>query len=275
MLYRYSRVEDTNMTSPIPSDITKLDSNGDGTTDRIYVGDLKGKVWRISISDSGLTGRVVFNSNGKKMFYPPDVTMESDAGLYEALFFGTGDREHPKEVTSINRLYSVKDKGLPGTLTESDLVDVTLDKIQTGSEAEKQAINLQLKNGNGWYVKLDQNVGEKSLSQPVVWSGTVYYTTFGPTEGSESDPCFVGEGVARVYAMDYKTGGAVIDFDGNGTFDRSDRAKVIGTSIPSSVVIALRSEGLASGYVSVGGGIYTPPLKKNKSLVPVAWRRIF
>ena len=33
----------------IPSDITRLDSDGDGKVDRLYVGDTGGRVWRFDI----------------------------------------------------------------------------------------------------------------------------------------------------------------------------------------------------------------------------------
>jgi hypothetical protein len=46
------------------------------------------------------------------------------------LFFGTGDREHPKELTAVNLLYTLKDRHYSGILTESDLVDVTLGPLQ-------------------------------------------------------------------------------------------------------------------------------------------------
>jgi type IV pilus assembly protein PilY1 len=274
LVWKYTIAENPSMIYSIPADVTKVDSDGDGKTDRIYVGDMGGKLWRIDLSTSGLTGRIIFDC-GRKMFYSPDVTLESDAGIYEMLFFGTGDREHPKEPAVLNRLYAVKDKNLNGTLTEADLVDVTADRIQVGSDAEKAAITAQLKNGNGWYIKLDQNPGEKSLSQPLVFSKTAYFTTFSPTSGSQGDPCFVGEGVARMYMVDYKNGSSIFDADANLTLDRSDRSKLVGTSIPSSVVIALRNDGIASAYIGVGGGIISPPLKNNKTVVPVSWRKIF
>jgi type IV pilus assembly protein PilY1 len=274
LVWKYTVAENPSMTYSIPADVTKVDSDSDGKTDRIYVGDMGGKLWRIDLSESGLTGRVIFDS-GKKMFYSPDVTLESDEALYEMLYFGTGDREHPKENVTINRMYAVKDKNLSRTLTEADLVDVTTDRIQIGSDSERTNIATQLKNGSGWYIKLDQNLGEKSLSQPLVFSKTVYFTTFSPVTGSQTDACFVGEGVARIYIMDYKNGSSVFDFDLNGTLDRSDRGKVIGTSIPSSVVIALKVDGVASAYIGVGGGITSAPLKKNKTLVPISWRRMF
>jgi type IV pilus assembly protein PilY1 len=136
-----------------------------------------------------------------------------------------------------------------------------------------------LKAKNGWYIKLDQNPGEKALSQPVVFYKVAYFTTFNPVAGSGTDPCFVGEGVARLYAVDYTNASALFNFDlsndsGGVVLNRSDRSEVIGTSIPSGVVITFRGSN-AVGYIGVGGGVFTPPLKKSKNIVPISWKRVF
>jgi type IV pilus assembly protein PilY1 len=198
------------------------------------------------------------------------------------LLFGTGDREHPKESASINRLYAIKDKNPSTALTEDNLVEVTQDSLQDSitSEAGKANINSALSNKDGWYIKLDQNPGEKCLSSPVVYYGVVYYTSFAPNFGTEGDPCFVGEGTGRLYALKYKTGNAAFNLDGSldGATTRSDRFAVIGTGIPSGVIITF-IEGKAVGYVGVGGPggprVPKPKLLSDKSLVPVYWRIVF
>ena len=278
LVYRYSYAENAAMNYSIPSDVSKVDADGDGRADRLYVGDMGGRMWRIDITSSGLTGKILFNA-GRKIFYPPEVTFENDSGLYETLFFGTGDREHPKENTVINRLYSVKDKNPSATLTENDLVDVTSNLVQTGSSTERQQILDQLTAKSGWYITLDQHAGEKALSQPVVIYKVAYFTTFNPVAASVSDPCFVGEGVARLYAVDYMNGSSVFNLDltndsSEVVLDRSDRSEVIGTSIPSGVVIAFRG-GVVVSYVGVGGGVFSPPLKKSKNIIPINWKRVF
>jgi len=81
------------------------------------------------------------NQRSPETLLPPDVTLERDSVDYEMLFFGTGDRENPKDTTVINRLYAVKDKNPPATLEESDLVDVTSDLLQdpNSTQAQKDA----------------------------------------------------------------------------------------------------------------------------------------
>ena len=292
LIWSFSNANNPDMKYSIPSDITRLDSDGDGTVDRLYVGDTGGRVWRFDIGDptpGNWSGKMVFNSNPgtsdhRKMFYPVDVTLESDKSKanYELLLFGTGDREHPKDETVVNRLYAVKDRGLSSVLTESDLVDVTTDILQetTTTADEKTAILNALETKNGWFIKLDQNVGEKSLSMPVVFAGVAYYTTFTPSLGSEMDICFLGEGTGRIYALKYKTGNAAFNLDslndlgGSPVLMRSDRSKIVGAAIPSGVIVTF-VRGTAVGYVGTGGGVYVPQLPSNKSLIPVSWRIVF
>jgi type IV pilus assembly protein PilY1 len=286
LVWRYSYAENAQMSYSIPSDIARVDTNGDGKIDRLYVGDMGGRMWRFNIGDSNTanwTGRIIFQSNlgptdKRKIFYPPDVTLENDSGNYEMLLFGTGDREHPKESTNINRLYAVKDKNLPTVLTENDLVDVTPDLLQdqNASDATKASIRNSLNEKSGWCIKLADNIGEKCLSSPVVYYGTVYYTTFTPTFGSGPDPCFVGTGTATVYVLEYKTGNAVFNLDGSldGAITRSDRSTTIGTVIPSGIIITFIG-GTAVGYVGVDAGIYRPKLSSTKSLIPISWKIVF
>jgi len=287
LIWSYSYAKNSSMTYCIPSDIARVDIDGNGKVDRLYVGDIGGRMWRFDIGDPNTTkwtGKIIFNSNSgssdyRKIFYPPDVTLEKDGGNYEMVFFGTGDREHPKATNYVNRLYAVKDKNPSSPLSETDLVDVTLDLLQDPgtSDADKTTILNSLRGKNGWYIMLDQNLGEKCLSNPVVFYGTVYYTTFTPSPGSETDVCFVGEGTGRIYALNYKTGNAAFNLDGvisPETITRGDRSATIGTSIPSGTIITFIG-GTAAGYVGIGGGVYIPLLQNTKSLVPVNWRVVF
>jgi type IV pilus assembly protein PilY1 len=269
----------TTMTYSIPSDVARVDTDGDGKVNRLYVGDMGGRMWRFDVESSdsaSWSGRIIFQSNpggdastGRKIFYPPDVTLEVG---YEMLFFGTGDREHPQNGTVSNRIYAVKDKNLGSPLVETNLYDVTDDELQwsTTTATRKDEILTALDQAYGWYIIL--GTGEKSLATPVVFYGIAYFTTFSPEEGT--DPCQAQFGTARMYALDYKTAMAVFDFDGNGTIGASDVSTEIGTAIPSGVIITF-IEGTAVAYTGVGGGVDSPVLPNTKSIVPIYWRTVF
>jgi type IV pilus assembly protein PilY1 len=289
LIWRWTKDEDSSrMVYSIPSDIGKVDTDGDGKIDRLYVGDMGGRIWRFNIGDAtntaSWTGNILFGGQGK-IFYPPDVTLENDAGNYEMVFFGTGDRENPKgELASINRLYAVKDK-LPYPHTpigEGDLKDVTEDLLQDPSttDATKTSIMNELRNKAGWFIKLDQRPGEKCLSSPVVFFGAAYYTTFAPTVEGQSNICYLGPGSGIFYAVNFKTGNAVFNLDvtndvvGEAVITRSDRGKVIGPAIPSGVIITI-IEGSSAGYVGIGGGVYVPDVLKRNILIPMSWKMVF
>jgi type IV pilus assembly protein PilY1 len=295
-IWKYSVVENAEMKYSIPSDIARVDTNGDGYVDRLYVGDMGGQMWRFDIQDpnpANWSGKRLFDANvpapsagvdRRKMFYPPDISLEKDGfGNYELVLFGTGDREHPKGTTVVDRLYTVKDRNPGAALNESNLVDVTGDQLQSSSAsaAQKQAILDSLKTASGWYIRLNQYTGEKCLAPPLVFYGVSYFSTFSPLLEEVSDPCFVGEGTARLYALNYLNGNAIFNLDtgndtgGTAVLGRSDQSMIIGTAIPSGAIIAIIGGNTSAGYIGVGGGIFKAPLKSPNVIIPLTWRQKF
>jgi type IV pilus assembly protein PilY1 len=281
----------TTMTYAIPSDVAALDLNGDDLIERAYVGDMNSRIWRFDIGDldhnnnsdpSEWTVKKIFEpdmAEKRKVFYPPDVTLEKDStGEYEMLFFGTGDREDPKGVKAIrDRLYALKDRNYSGTLSKTDLVDVTLYYQKTAAEQKTMLADINSK--YGWWMQLDKKEGEKCLASPVVYAKVAYFTSFSPSTEAVGDPCFIGEGTGTLYALNYATGQAAFNFDltndTSGTvIGATDRRITIGSAIPSGVVITVIG-GKVTAYIGVGGGVYRPTLSSTKSLFPVHWKLVF
>lgn len=268
------------MTRAIPSDVARVDTDYNGMIDRVYVGDLGGQMWRFNVNNpdpSVWSASVLFTApSGRKIFYPPDVTLEWNAGAYEMLFFGTGDREHPKEPTGVDRFYGIKDKSEAGTLTETDLYDLTADELQQAGVTQEtiNQILADLNSKKGWLIQL--NPGEKCLSAALVFNKEANFTTFTPPPDSGGDPCFVGEGVGKVYKVDYLTASAVFDFDGSGTLTARDRYDTAGHGIPSGVVIAILPTKIME-YTGIGGGIYyrTGGAVQGGTNVKQYWKIIF
>ncbi|MGQ9647446.1 MAG: pilus assembly protein [Thermodesulfobacteriota bacterium] len=284
--WTYSQ-DPTRMIYSIPSDITTLDVDGDGFVDRLYVGDMGGRVWRFDIGDpstSNWTAKIVFNSNAptdgkRKIFYPPDVTLER--GDYEMLFFGTGDRENPTGTSSVNRLYAVKDDNPSSPLTESDLVDVTSNLLQSpsASESDKTAFLNLLRQKKGYFITLE-NAGEKCLAPAIVVAGAAYYTTFTPSVADPNDICFLGEGTARLYALDYQLATAVLNLDVTNDTERpvlrkTDRSLIIGTGIASGVVITVSGGRQVVGYTGVSGGVASPEIPNKRVHFRINWKLLF
>ena len=267
-VWRLDYRRDPRMKYSIPSDISCVDTSGNGYIDRLYVGDMGGLMWRFDIKDAdpnAWSGKILFNSNisvgsgRRKIFYPPDVTLEKG---YEMVFFGTGDREHPNDTSVTNRFYALKDRGLNTTLTEDNLEDVT-----NGSSSPEQLVKKE-----GWFVSLEANKGEKVMGGTVVGYGAVYFTTFAPSSKS-------GEGTARVYALNYQNGNAILNPNpANDTdavkIDFMDRSKVIGKGIPSGTIMsALGKKPVA--YTGIPGGIYRTPVRGHSVIIPISWRLVF
>lgn len=316
----FNYVDDNTMDHCI-IDVSGVDHDSDGITTRVFAGDLGGNLFAFSddITRTGpvagsytATGRTpdgswptrfkLFSAPGKKIFYAPDV-VEETFGDY--LFFGTGDRADPLETTVDNYLYTLKNTWTTGTLTQSDLVDVTEDilqleigdTIQTGSHAGetltagnidtiKQEIRNSLTDGNGWYIELEGD-GEKIVCSPIVFAGVVYFTTYTPSAtAGGADPCTVNQdrGVARLYAVDYLTGEAVLNFDESNDqvvdeetvemLKKSDRSKTIGTAIPSAPVVAVL-EGGPRMLIGVEKGIQSQEVLAEGDMYLFYWRQMF
>jgi type IV pilus assembly protein PilY1 len=229
-----------------------------------------GRMWRFDVKDVGekddptkWKGKIIFTGNGK-IFYPPDVSLERDTnGNYEMIYFGTGDRENPKDTTFVNTLYAVKDRDTP--LIESNLANITDYSVLPG-DATKLSLN-------GWYIRLE-NPGEKCLAGAVIFGRGVYYTTYTPpTEIDPEDPCRIGEGDGRIYIVNYLTGNAIFNLDGETGMGKEDRSMDIGSGIPSGVIISIFG-GNSIAYTGVGGGVFSPEVTTSKTLIPINWRII-
>jgi type IV pilus assembly protein PilY1 len=266
-VWRWDYEKDPNMKYSIPSDVSCIDTNGDGYVDRLYVGDMGGRLWRFDINSSdpnAWAGRIIFNSNfgamsaRRKIFYPPDVTLENG---YEMVLFGTGDREHQNETKVVNRIYAFRDNGSNAVLSEDDLANLTKDIASI----------MNFGHSDGWFISLEANKGEKVLAPPVVVYGVSYFTTYTPSpDGSD--------GIARIYALNYRTGYPVFSLSkGNGAegpkTDFSDRSKMIGKGIPSGTVISA-VRGRLVALTGVEGGIYNTPLRRHSTLIPIWWREV-
>lgn len=286
LVWKFTSDNSSSMKNCIPGDVNSIDINGDGFVDRLYVGDTGGRIWRFDIGDvankGSWTGKLIFESPaGLKIFYPPDVVLERDSGGdYEILLFGTGDREHPKGTTEVNRIYAIKDKNPSTSIKESTLTEMTDCLLQdpNATQEQEQARLNALSSSNGWFIQLSSN-GEKVLAEALTFGGAVYCSTFSPTVIVSEDPCQIGEGTGKIYVLKYKTGNAVFNLDytndvGGEVIKKEDRSLFVGTGIPSGVIIAVFG-GKVVGYSGVAGGIYSPQLSTTNPLIPMTWRIIF
>ncbi len=292
-------LELANMNFSIPSDIAFIDANGDGETDRLYVGDMGGQLWRIDLGatlkkdvNGGSTGaRLAVVTDGdpatktdnRKFFYPPDVAQVTDTTFstvkdYDMVTIGTGDREDPLNATVHNQLYAFRDNLISAKiannftpLTVSDLYDATANLIQDGDATQQAAALAALKAAKGWYIDLVEVAswkGEKALAPSVTLNGVVYYTTYLPADPNANNTCAPQEGTGRLYALNLLNAEAAMEQTGDNTLNKADRTVDLGGGIPSELVPVFQETGV-TGLVGVGGGAvdYNPniPLPRIKT----------
>ena len=117
------------MNFSIPSDIVFNDSDYDGLTDRLYVGDLGGQMWRVDLAEAvpetgtrgtgtvvGLLASIGGSSaaNQRRFFVKPSVTQVNDfdfstSEAYDLILAGTGSIPDPLGETVKDRFYAFRD----------------------------------------------------------------------------------------------------------------------------------------------------------------------
>lgn len=140
-------LEVTGMDYAIPSDITVIKNLSGDATNRAYVGDTGGNLWRIDFGGNTRNWKVTkiaaiadlttlvgtapnqYVTGYRKFMNPPDVVAQTG---FDAVVLGSGDREHPFDNTVVNRFYMFKDRGNdvgPGTGTTYYYRDTNGDNI--------------------------------------------------------------------------------------------------------------------------------------------------
>ena len=120
------------MNNSIPSDITVLDMNGDSFADRMYFGDMGGRLWRLdiwhgqppaSLVSGGLLATLgaghlggepdsdAMKQAARRFYYAPDVSVVTPRGSapYLNIAIGSGYRGHPLDKAIQDRFYAIRD----------------------------------------------------------------------------------------------------------------------------------------------------------------------
>lgn len=233
-----------------------IDTDGNGTADTVYAGDLFGHMWKFDISASapGSWGVAyeLFNA-GKPITQTPDVSKSPHGDFM--VYFGTGKYLEASDVanTDTNAFYGIWDH-FNGIVTTADLVQqtfgITTDVGGTYRTVSDVGVNYDLPAPikKGWYVSLPN--GERSVTDPTVRGGRVIFTTLIPDSGA----CSFG-GSGWLMELNYLTGGKLpkpaLDTNNDGFINVADT--IVGglklDAIPSAPAI-IRGELTAPG----GGG---------------------
>jgi len=240
------------MNNSIPGAISVLDVDGNGFADRMYAGDMGGRVWRFDITNgasaSGLVAGGVLASLGagdqstpvradsRRFYYAPDVALISLRGAkpYYNLAIGSGYRGHPLEEDTHDRFYSLRDYQ-PFTALSQTAYDATT-RVITGDadlvDVTKSVDTVVAEGAAGWKMEL-MNLsdstwqGEKVLAEAITVGGIILFPTFQPngyqSTGATKDPCLPAT-LNRVYAVNAANARPFVDNNHDGTLDVDDRA---------------------------------------------------
>jgi type IV pilus assembly protein PilY1 len=253
----------TDMTHAIPSSVTVLDTDADGFTDRMYVGDLAGQVWRFdiyngnnyngtgtsalvtggviaSLGEKGLATPVIGDLVNNRHFYSaPDVAkfIVPGGANYYNVAIGSGDRSFPKSnVTTADRFYSFRDYRLSAQ-PQSYYTGLTTIKDADLTATDGSSVITDL---DGWKVVLTTK--EKALAQAITVNGLVMFTTFIPGV-VVANSCGPTTGSGRTYTATVATGkkyfadpNTADTADGNGFYEAFAT-----TGLPSQVSIVNES----------------------------------
>jgi len=268
----------------IPSTLSVADTDGDGHTDRMVVGDTGGKVWRADMASTDTAdwklallasvGRHAPGASGmaddRRFFHRPDIVPAADGlGIFDGILIGSGNRANPLDDGGLARdfFYMIKDRNTTaGTGANTGYVhgsfgDVTDNCLQQGTNC---LVNLS----SGWRM-LMENPGEKILATPLTVTGKVFFTSYLPQGGSSASLCAPSEGAGRLYAVGLQDGRAVINYDTSD--DSSDAPDAPSTK--EDRYIELNSAGIPAEVVSIPPNkILRPDLQVEAIDATTRWR---
>ncbi len=258
----------------IPADISFVDRDNDGKTDRFYAADLGGNVWRVDLepttgSPAGntpdkwqvskfaalgcATGSCASGTTPRKFFFPPNVVSVGATGVsgsYDVVLLGSGDREHPLKSTTagssynvVNRFYALKDTNTGKDAGGSAITEVGL--FNASSVAYDRTLS-------GFYTSFA--TGEKAVNASTTLRGTTFFGTNKPTPPSTTS-CSSNLGEAKGYALNPFTGITTFTVYDGGGLPPSPTAGIVtivlsdGTSVKKEFCV-----GCGGGSALGGGG---------------------
>lgn len=194
--------------------LAAIDLDGDGVQDRLYAGDLAGRVWRFDVQHGAgaaawLTGGLVAdfsNDEGRLFIAAPDLSLSAPADAPPRLTLALGTAA-PGNAAASNRFYVLYDRDVQENRTQEqydELSPVTeADLQQVRATIDETSAASGLDEGPGWYVELGS--GHVVTPSLTLQHRTVLALAPSiPREGS----CEI---FARIVTLDLEAGRIVVD----------------------------------------------------------------
>lgn len=230
----------------IPSELTVLDTDGDGVQDRILVGDTGGNLWRADFPsgpDPGTARRswrlsrlaclgrhggpscaeLPGKPDDRRFFHPPDlVQLRAGEHRRDIVLIGSGDRENPLDLAPAgndpgqqelrgsaitqNRLYALADPG-PAGGPGRDLDISTTDLTNANKACADQSCALPTA---GWYLDLEQRAADGTAGEKILSTPiTVAHTVYVASYIPPArEPAACDPGTGSLYALRVADGAA-------------------------------------------------------------------
>ena len=267
----------TSGTSTSPNGLstpTVIDTNGDGTADVAYAGDLNGTMWKFDLNAGTATALLVTNP-ARPITSTPGVAQHPNGGFM--VTFGTGSvfTSADMTTTATDSIYGIWD-GAPSTntallsqtLTERCYTSGTTAipspctsrvRTVTSNQPDWSAyVSGSTQHNKGW--KVDLPAGERLVGDgSFIENGRFYMNTYNPnvsTAVPNSTSTIYGEN--WLMELDYLTGGSknapFLDMSANQVIDNDDRVKNTTTLAP-----VMTTDGVPVGKF-LGNGVQSQPV---------------
>ena len=195
------------LTDAIPSELTYVDVNSDGVTDRIYATDITGKIFRIDFNTTQTSGANTsylpqgrlfadLRSGNRRFYYAADLVYTYSSSGFQPLLHlnvGSGNRSNPLNLAAEERFFSVRDSYVRTPLPEDFSVITTTELTDTNILAPETTIT------RGWYFDLPR--GEKVLSMAGTIMGYTFFTSYVPPQPPAGPTCTPPTGSGKLYAV--------------------------------------------------------------------------
>jgi hypothetical protein len=244
-----------------------VDSNGDGSIDLVYAGDLNGTMWKFDLATSTASA-LLTTSPAQPITSTPGVALHPNGGYMVNFVTGAMFTSADASNTAIHYAYGIWD-GAP--VANSVMLSQTLTErsYTAGSSTlrvRRVTSNLPVwtsgaGNHKGWKVALpagERVVGDGSFIE----NGRFYFTGYNPTiSNTIPNTTTVVYGSNWLMELDYLSGGSknqpFLDLNGDVKLDNTDRLKYItGDTIPTGSAVGdpiQTTDGIPVGkYLSVG-----------------------
>ncbi|MBU8869911.1 MAG: PQQ-binding-like beta-propeller repeat protein [Gemmatimonadales bacterium] len=198
-----------------------VDYDLDGSVDLVYMADLGGSLWRMETNGSTILNNWDISelyTGDQPITAPPSPSFGPGGAIY--IYFGTGAYLTEDDMMTADPQYfvGVFDHHDGSTQSLKTLVNQT-DSIDDVSGS------------GGWYIELNQALGERVKGKAVVIAENVIFTSFAPT----LDACAAG-GESWLYKMAYDDAGLLEDEEQE---NPEDRVLALGQGIASHPVVDL------------------------------------